>query len=463
VLAEVTASEVQRDTLDAEAFRQLVEGVSESVALTDVEGRILWVNAAFCALLECSASELVERPLEDLLPPEEMLKLVGFVSYLDGKDLLRDLNVFFAGPNGTRASVVASIARVRRGRESDRFVLVGRSVGAREEELAQTTRWAAAEQDRANELARARDELARTLGELQETQTALIEASRQASRANEELHRKVVQLERMEQELRLSQKLEAVGRLSAGVAHEINTPVQFIGDSIHFLREAYDEVRQEVQRLTTPTGAVDLSSGADLVYLDKEVPSAFAHVAIGVDRISKIVHAMKTFARNSYGERSHLDMNGAVETTIEIARGELRHVADVELHLGELPPVDCEGDQINQALLNVIVNAAHAIQDAVGKSDRRGKLTVSTRAENDSVVISVGDTGTGIPDHVKDRIFDLFFTTKEVGRGTGQGLALVWAVIVDKHGGQVWVDTELGVGSTFHIKLPTNGSPHRGA
>jgi two-component system NtrC family sensor kinase len=341
----------------------------------------------------------------------------------------------------------------------ERFVVVGRGVGAREEAFAETTRWAAAEQDRANEVGRARDALARTLHELQSTQEALIEASERAAAANTDLQEKIAQLERMEIELRLAQKLEAVGRLAAGVAHEINTPVQFIGDSVHFLREAYDEVRAEVTRLASDPSTGNPGVTADLSYFDAEAPKAFTRVVEGVARIGRIVRAMKSFAHDGHGERGIFDINLGLETTLEIANGEFRQVADTDLDLAELPPVYCQGDQINQVLLNLIVNGAHAIQDVVGNSGRRGKLSLMTRAEADSVVISIRDTGTGIADDVKTRMFDLFFTTKEVGRGTGQGLSLVRSVIVDNHGGQVWVDTEVGVGSTFHLRIPIGSKP----
>jgi two-component system NtrC family sensor kinase len=332
--------------------------------------------------------------------------------------------------------------------------LVARDGGAREEALAETTRWAAAEQDRADELGRARDALSRTIDELTRTQSALVAASEKAARANQELAAKVTELERLERELRLAQRLEAVGRLSAGVAHEINTPVQFVGDSLHFLREAYTEVRAEVRRLAgEPDGAP-----ADLPYLDEEVPRAFEQAGAGIQRIARIVRAMKTFSSDGRGGVAAYDVNRGVETALELVRGELNHIAEVVTDFMEIPPVQCRADEMNQALLNLIENAAHAMQDAVAAGRPRGVLCLRTRQEGDSVVVSVQDTGTGIPDDIKDRIFDLFFTTKEVGRGTGHGLSMVWSAVVDNLGGKVWVDSELGVGTTFHVKLPATES-----
>lgn len=439
-----------RSAIGRGEYQRLFAKLPEGVVVADVEGRVLATNDAFRGFFGADEPDLVGRPIEDLMPAEEILKLIGFASYLQGKDLLHDLSLSFSGANGRRVSVVASVARLLLG-GGERFVLVGRLVGAREEALAETTRWAAAEQDRADEVARARDALAKTIDELQRTQSALLEASERATRANQQLETKVAELERMERELRLAQRLEAVGRLSAGVAHEINTPVQFVGDSLHFLREAYDEVRQEVRRLTAESAD---PSVVDLPYLDAEVPRAFEQAGTGIARIASIVRAMKTFSSDGRSGVAAYDLNRGLETALELSRAELKQVADVVMELGEIPPVRCRADEMNTALLNVIVNAAHAMQDAFAAGRPKGVLSLRTRTDGDCVVVSIQDTGTGIPDDVKDRIFDLFFTTKEVGRGTGQGLSMVWSAVVDNLGGQVWVDTEPGVGSTFHLRVP---------
>jgi signal transduction histidine kinase len=167
---------------------------------------------------------------------------------------------------------------------------------------------------------------------------------------------------------------------------------------------------------------------------------------------------MKTFSSDGRGGVAAYDLNRGLETALELSRAELKQVAEVVMDLGQIPPVQCRADDMNTALLNVIVNAAHAMQDAVAAGRPKGVLSLRTRSEGHCVVVSVQDTGTGIPDDIKDRVFDLFFTTKEVGRGTGQGLSMVWSAVVDNLGGQVWVDTEPGVGSTFHLKVPVGKS-----
>jgi signal transduction histidine kinase len=168
---------------------------------------------------------------------------------------------------------------------------------------------------------------------------------------------------------------------------------------------------------------------------------------------------MRTFAHPDHREMAPADINHAIDTTLTIARNEYKYVADVETRFGELPPVRCYLGDVNQAILNVVVNAGHAIADVVHGSDRRGTITVRTSVEGDHVVIAIGDTGGGIPLAIRERIFDPFFTTKEVGKGTGQGLAITRSVIVTRHGGTLAFESELGKGTTFFLRLPIAGLP----
>jgi signal transduction histidine kinase len=163
---------------------------------------------------------------------------------------------------------------------------------------------------------------------------------------------------------------------------------------------------------------------------------------------------MKEFAHPDQKEMTAVDLNRAVQNTIAISRNEYKLVADVETQLEDLPPVLCHAGEVNQVVLNIIVNAAHAIEDVVKGTDRRGRITVRTHRDVGDVVISIGDTGAGIGSAIRDRIFDPFFTTKAVGRGSGQGLAIARSVIVDKHRGQLTFETVTGQGTTFHIRIP---------
>jgi signal transduction histidine kinase len=186
------------------------------------------------------------------------------------------------------------------------------------------------------------------------------------------------------------------------------------------------------------------------------VPLAIDDSIDGLARIAVIVRSMKEFAHPDQAQKTFADINQAIRSTLVIARNEYRYVADLDTHFATLPPVKCYLGEINQVVLNLLVNASHAIADAVRNTAVRGKLKVATRLEGDSVEISIADDGTGIPEAIRDRIFDPFFTTKDVGKGTGQGLALAHSVIVIKHGGTLRFESESGKGTTFFIRLPIN-------
>jgi two-component system, NtrC family, sensor kinase len=283
----------------------------------------------------------------------------------------------------------------------------------------------------------------------------------------------VTEREQAEVELRHTQKLEAVGGLAAGIAHEINTPIQFIGDNTRFLLNAFESLNGMIalyRKLNgmAAKGNVDQAlveevarseQAADLDYLTTEIPQAIRQSLEGVERVATIVRAMKEFAHPDQREKVAADLNKAIQNALVVSRNELKYVADVETNLGELPPVLCHVGDINQVFLNILVNAAHAIGDVVKGSGARGKIRVVTRADGECVQVSISDTGGGIPAEIRDKIFEPFFTTKEVGRGTGQGLAIVRSIIVDKHGGTVTFDSEVGRGTTFTIHLPVHGTP----
>ena len=270
----------------------------------------------------------------------------------------------------------------------------------------------------------------------------------------------------LEVELQQAQKLESVGRLAAGVAHEINTPIQFVGDSIQFVRDSVGELTTIIDRHRAATlqtlatrpddraaaDALAAEAEADLPYLREHVPAAIERALDGMRRVAVIVQSMKVFAHPDAKEMAGVCLNQAIQSTLTIARNEWKDVADLEADYGELPLVTCHGGQINQAILNIVINAAHAMSSV--PRETRHKLVVSTRLEGEAVAISIGDSGGGIPDHVRDRMFDPFFTTKPVGKGTGQGLAIARSVIVDKHHGTLTCETEVGVGTTFVIRLP---------
>ncbi len=284
----------------------------------------------------------------------------------------------------------------------------------------------------------------------------------------------VTERRNLEVQLVQAQKLEAVGRLAAGIAHEINTPTQYVGDNIEFLQMAYESLSELVKAVpglleAGSQGPIpserhaevrDLLDAANLDYLMEQIPKAIEQSMEGVGRISSIVQAMKEFSHPGSAEKTYVDLNQCIRSTVTVSRNEWKYVSDVELDLAEsLPFVNCLPGELNQVFLNVIVNAAHAIGDAVGGggAEAKGKITIGTRQNGDWCEIRISDTGAGIPEGIRERIFDPFFTTKEVGRGTGQGLAIARNVVVDKHGGAIAVDSVVGKGTTFTIRLPING------
>jgi signal transduction histidine kinase len=278
----------------------------------------------------------------------------------------------------------------------------------------------------------------------------------------------VTELRNLERELASAQKLESVGRLAAGVAHEINTPVQFVSDSVQFARTAITEIAKVISAYHALQEAAKLGSNVleiaeqalrtevdvDLDYLMKDVPLALEGAAEGLRRIATIVRSMKEFAHPDQAAKTFANLNQAIQSTLVVANNEYKYLATIDTQLGELPLVPCYLGEINQVVLNLIINASHAMADAAKDTGKLGILTICTRLDGDAVEISIADTGTGIPESARDSIFDPFFTTKEVGKGTGQGLAIARSIVVNKHGGTLRFETECGKGTTFFIRLP---------
>jgi two-component system NtrC family sensor kinase len=292
------------------------------------------------------------------------------------------------------------------------------------------------------------------------------------ARERNRLEQALAELKSTQAQLLQAQKLEAIGQLAAGVAHEINTPTQYVTDNTEFLQRSFGKLLEAIDACRALTDAVrngaspeeasaraeEAFAKAKTTYFLKQVPRALEQSLEGLRRISKIVAAMKDFSHPSRGEKGPVDLKEAIASTIIVATNEWKYVARVETTFDEaLPAVRCLRDEINQVVLNLIVNAAHAISAVKGDGARgKGCIHIETRLVDDWAEIRVSDTGSGIPEHIRGRIFDPFFTTKPVGKGTGQGLAIAYSVIVEKHGGQIDFETEVGVGTTFVIRLPVN-------
>jgi two-component system, NtrC family, sensor kinase len=396
----------------AEAFRAAVmDHMAEGLCTTDSEGRVNSVNRAAAELLGWSPEELLGRPLHDVVhsaQDENGHSAPDCPLALPGAEGEPggDSEDRYVRKDGTVLEVAHSVTRLHVGAATAGVVVVFRDIT-----------------------------------QLKEQQRRQVEGSH-------------------------DQKLEALGRLSAGLAHEINTPIQFVGDNTRFLAEAYQTM---LELLLVYRECMGLSSGqlswderkkraeeaeekADIEYLAEEVPGAVEQSLEGIDRVASLVRAMKAFSYKDTKEHSYADLNEGIRTTVIVARNEVKYVADVVLELGELPDVLCNLGDLNQVFLNLLVNAA----DAMPEGGKRGEIKVGTRVDGTNVVISFADNGTGIPEEIRKTIFDPFFTTKEVGKGTGQGLALARAVC-EKHGGTIEVNSELGVGTEFVLTLPISG------
>lgn len=289
--------------------------------------------------------------------------------------------------------------------------------------------------------------------------------------------RDITERRKLEVQLRQAQKLESIGQLAAGIAHEINTPLQFIGDNLRFLGDAFRDLDPVVQMCADLVAAAETGTippallataratlaAASPDYLRTEIPKATHDTLAGVQRTSKIVQAMKTFSHPGSTEKIPVDLREAIESTLTISQSEWRDVAEVVTQFDpELPLVHLLAAEFNQALLNLIVNATHAIADVVAAEPARGKgtLTITTRHGGTFAEVRIQDNGTGIPANVQDRIFDPFFTTKPMGKGTGQGLPIARSVVVEQHGGALEFETQPGQGTVFIIRVPLSPAEH---
>lgn len=313
---------------------------------------------------------------------------------------------------------------------------------------------------------------------LQSKQQALNAENIKTRRALHAVKTKTAELEQAHKELEQShqqaihaEKLASVGQLAAGIAHEINTPIQFVGDNTRFLQESFEDliglvaVYEELGNAANEgkvlpelvARARALSEEIEVDYLAEEVPSAISQSLEGVERVSKIVRSMKDFSHPGTDNLENVDLNNAIESTINVSRNEWKYVAEMVTEFDStLTVVPCFLGELNQVILNMIVNAAHAIKDSRNETDPLGTITISTKLDDNDVEIRISDSGCGMPEEVSKRIFEPFYTTKGVGKGTGQGLAIAYAVIVDKHKGKVSVESEPGKGSMFIIRLPMN-------
>lgn len=415
-----------------DAGRRILEALGEGVFVLDAQASISEVNEAAVRLLGYRRDQLIGRPFEELVAEADLLALVGVAAAL-GEGVEHNLNILLKDHEDDYVLVTATTSPLQLDGSAARgYVLLCRDAGTIQDMLSEENRRAAAEAERADMEARAR-------GVAEER-------------------------EQEQRELGQQRKLESIGQLAAGIAHEINTPTQFVGDNVEFAREAFTDLMAFVQRCKEALEESDTSSGpleaiasaleeADVDYLSEELPTAFEQTLEGVRRIAEIVSAMKDFSHRDIGVRKATDLHAAVETTVTVSRNEWKTVAKVEFDFApDMPHVPCFADELKQVLLNLIVNSAQAIADTA-EDGKLGTITIGTRKCGDMAELWIADTGRGIDEAIRDQIFDPFFTTKEVGKGTGQGLAIAHSV-VQKHGGEILLESEVGKGTSFRIRLP---------
>ncbi|MFO0745062.1 MAG: PAS domain-containing protein [Myxococcota bacterium] len=391
---------------DASTYRQILDAINDFIIVKGPRSKLLWANRAFLAAYGMSNAELqglVDAP--------------------------------FVEPDVTQGYV----------RDDESVFSTGRTVEVPQEHI---TRWDG------------------TVLTCHTVKSAIFDERGKVA-MSVAVSRDITAQRRLELELRQAQKLESIGRLASGLAHEINTPIQYVGDQVAFAHDAVDDLLALTERYRALVAKVEAGTAtpadaalvreaeveADLEFVSERLPSALAAAQEGARRVAAIVRAMKEFGHPDAGRHGAADLNASLRSTLTVAANEYKYVADVALELGDIPPVRCNVSELNQVFLNLIVNAAHAIGE-LPEPTQRGVIRVTSRQDGDDVVISVGDTGAGIPEHVRSRIFDPFFTTKPVGRGTGQGLAIARMIVVEKHHGSLTFETELGRGTTFHVRIP---------
>jgi PAS domain S-box-containing protein len=399
----------ERKRTESELFflAAIVESSDEAIFSKSLEGKILTWNAAAERTYGYGREELIGRTAEFLVSPERIGQERDCLAMVAGGESVRHLETVHLKKDGSAMDVLMTVFPLR---------IFGGKVTALAGIVSDTT------------------------------------------------HRR-----NLERQLAQAQKLESIGQLAAGVAHEINTPIQYVDYNIRFLQESFagldhllHSVIQFGHNLDNGAYSAKLFSEiraqiehSHLEYLRGEIPRSIQQSLEGVEHVAQIVRAMKEYAHPGAVEKTPTDINRSIESAIQVSRNTWKYVADLKTHLDpNLPLVECVTGEFGQVILNLIVNAAQAVEELAQRQVGRGTIEITTRRDGPWAEIRVSDTGGGIPEHIRSSVFNPFFTTKPVGKGTGQGLAIAHAVVVQKHGGSIAFETEPGIGTTFIVRLP---------
>ena len=282
-----------------------------------------------------------------------------------------------------------------------------------------------------------------------EIEKTVEERTNELKKAYQTLEMSAKQTEKIQSELLQSEKMASIGSLASGIAHEINTPIQYIGDNLQFLFDEQKNIFYALEKCDDET-----KEKIDLKFLKEEVPGSLKQSLEGLSQVANLVKSMKEFAHPGSEQLKPVNINRAINNVVTVLRSQWKYIADIDLNLDEdLPEIPCLHGEFNQIILNIIVNACHAVEDKKEKSEK-GKIKIETEELDENIVIIISDNGTGIPQNIESKIFDLFFTTKEVGKGSGQGLAIAYSLINEKLNGSIKVDSEEGKGTSIIITLP---------
>jgi PAS domain S-box-containing protein len=401
-LSEINASR--------ERYRSLVETMNEGFFIVDLHGRFTYVNQQFCHLLQKEPSALLNHELSDFLENDspEIFK----ACFYRAESAAENFELMWLRADGSRIHTLISPAPLwdRGGKAGGFFTVVT------------------------------------DITELKSLQSQLLQAK----------------------------KLEAIGQLAAGVAHEINTPIQYVNNNLKYIQEVQKDLFQSLPQDLTGPGQihkltdslslmeeknVDLQNDAHVSFLYQDMQEAVSDSLAGLDHIAKIVDSIKDFSYPKQDVQQPVDLNEVIENAIVVSKNEWKYVADLHTELDpELPKIQGFRSELNQVFLNMIVNAAHAIKEKKEKSEdkslEKGYIFLQSERNSNTLNITIADNGAGIPSEIQDKIFDPFFTTKDVGQGTGQGLAISYRVITEKHGGSIRFETKRHAGTTFFISLP---------